>query len=96
MKKATKGKNKGKQQLMLNRKGAASSRKPSSQKIETENTSTEDDTHIRIQAIAKDKNTSKPVHAEITITEMGTEKLLPARAEGDKWQVLVDKNKKYE
>ena len=95
LKKATKGKNKGKQQLMLNRKGTASSRKPSSQKIETENTSTEDDTHIRIQAIAKDKNTSKPVHAEITITEMGTEKQVTNRAGTDKWQGLIEKDKKY-
>jgi type IX secretion system PorP/SprF family membrane protein len=94
LKKATKGKNKGKQQLMLNKKGTANSRKPSQQKTENNNTLVEDDQHIRVEAIAKDKKTSKPVHAEITVTEVGAEKPLPSNG-GNKWQGLIEKNKKY-
>ena len=95
LKKAIKGKNKGNQQLMLNRKGVASSRKPGSQKMENDITATEDDLHVRVQATAKDKKTSKPVHAEITLIETGTERQLTNATGTDKWQGLIEKNKKY-
>lgn len=95
LKKASKGKNKGKQELKLNRKGVANSRKPSQQKVEGNNSLIEDDQHIRVEAMAKDKKTSKPVHAEITLTEIGTEKQLPGSGSSNKWQGVIEKNKKY-
>ncbi len=95
IKKSSKDKKNGKQQLMLNRKGAASSRKPSTQKVENDQVIAEDINHVRIAAVAKDKKNAKPVHAEITLTEVGTEKRVLFKAGADKWQGVIEKDKKY-
>lgn len=89
-------KSKGNQQMKLNRKVTSSTRKPVSQKVETANAMDEDLTHVRVEAVIKDKKTSKPVHAEISLTENSSGKQVPIQViSGDKWQGVIERDKKY-